>query len=154
MHEVAPLTETGIAVDAIITRNLEDAARDDAVLPTTDFAAIVDLHLREEPGSRSGGLAGGDEVVVAVGQPGRLRRWRLREGGHAAQVLEEEGVAAGGHHSVERNIRVFNQQQRSWIEVAKAAADEAALCNEAGLLRFYLTRTSLCPWSQNGCREI
>nr|AAM00975.1 Hypothetical protein [Oryza sativa Japonica Group] len=101
VHEEAPLTETSIAVDAIITRNLEDAARDDAILPTTDGGAfVVDLHLREEPGGRSGGLAGGDEVVVAVSQPGRLRWRRLRQGGHLAQVLEEEGVAAGGHRGV------------------------------------------------------
>jgi hypothetical protein len=50
MRKVASLTETGIAVDAIITRILEDTARDDAVLPTTDLAAVVDLHLRKEPG--------------------------------------------------------------------------------------------------------
>jgi hypothetical protein len=34
----------------------------------------------------------------------------------------------------ERNNRVFNQKQRSWEEVARAAAEEAALWRLAGLL--------------------
>uniref|UniRef100_A0A0E0QXS0 Uncharacterized protein n=1 Tax=Oryza rufipogon TaxID=4529 RepID=A0A0E0QXS0_ORYRU len=101
VHEEAPLTETSIAVDAIITRNLEDAARDDAILPTTDGGAfVVDLHLREEPGGRSGGLAGGDEVVVASsGHPSihYYMAWaRARIGvGEGVAMYSEPAAACG-----------------------------------------------------------